>query len=131
VELGDYWHFWQLSMKFIVFWDVVPCSHIEVDRHTEIHTTSIFSLMMEAVHTSETSVHFNVTTWCYIPEDYKLHTCHRENLKSHNWVFKLYFIFHNAQPQVTTWHMCTIKVTQLKLWHNVIQCAMLNTRIQN
>jgi hypothetical protein len=38
----------------------------------------IIALMMEAVHTSETSVNFNVTTWCYIPEDSKLHTCHRE-----------------------------------------------------
>jgi hypothetical protein len=28
--------------------------------------------MMEAVHTSEMSVHFNVTTWHYIPEDSKL-----------------------------------------------------------
>jgi hypothetical protein len=27
--------------------------------------------MMEAVCTSETSVHFNVTTWYYIPEDSK------------------------------------------------------------
>jgi hypothetical protein len=28
--------------------------------------------MMEAVHTSETSVNFNVATWRYIPEDCKL-----------------------------------------------------------
>jgi hypothetical protein len=39
--------------------------------------------MMEAVHTSETSVNFNVTTWRYIPEDSKLRTRFRENLKSH------------------------------------------------
>jgi hypothetical protein len=38
--------------------------------------------MMEAVRTSKTSVHFNVTIWRYIPEDSKLHT-RRENLKSH------------------------------------------------
>jgi hypothetical protein len=38
--------------------------------------------MMEAVRTSETSVNFNVTTRCYIPEDSKLHTRRRENLKS-------------------------------------------------
>jgi hypothetical protein len=43
----------------------------------------IIALIMEAVHTSETSVNFNVTTWCYIPEDSKLHTRRRENLKSH------------------------------------------------
>jgi hypothetical protein len=38
---------------------------------------------MEAVHTSETSVNFNVDTRRYIPEDSKLHACRRENLKSH------------------------------------------------
>jgi hypothetical protein len=32
----------------------------------------MIALMMEAVRTSETSVNFNVTTWCYIPEDSKL-----------------------------------------------------------
>jgi hypothetical protein len=32
----------------------------------------LIALMMEAVPTSETSVNFNVTTWYYIPEDYKL-----------------------------------------------------------
>jgi hypothetical protein len=37
---------------------------------------------MEAVRTSETSINFNVTTRHYIPEDSKLHTRHRENLKS-------------------------------------------------
>jgi hypothetical protein len=39
--------------------------------------------MMEAVRTSETSVSFNVTTQINIPEDSKLHTRRRENLKSH------------------------------------------------
>jgi hypothetical protein len=33
---------------------------------------TIFSLMMEAIRTSETSVNFNVTTRLYIPEDSKL-----------------------------------------------------------
>jgi hypothetical protein len=39
--------------------------------------------MMEAVRTSESSLIFNVTTRRYIPEDSKLHTRRRENLKSH------------------------------------------------
>jgi hypothetical protein len=43
-------------------------------------------LMMEAVRTSETSVNFDVTTRRYIPENSKLHTRRRENLKSH--IFK-------------------------------------------
>jgi hypothetical protein len=38
---------------------------------------------MDVVHTSETSDHFKVTTRRYIPEDSKLHTRCRENLKSH------------------------------------------------
>jgi hypothetical protein len=38
---------------------------------------------MEAVRTSETSVNLNVNTRRYIPEDSKLHTRRRENLKSH------------------------------------------------
>jgi hypothetical protein len=41
-------------------------------------------MMMEAVRMSETSVHFNETTQRYIPEDSKLHTRRREDLKSHN-----------------------------------------------
>jgi hypothetical protein len=41
------------------------------------------ALMMEAVHTSETSVFFNETKWCYIQESCHLHTHRCENLKSH------------------------------------------------
>jgi hypothetical protein len=54
-----------VSMKFRVLWDVVLYSHIEVDR--------FITLMMEAVHNSETSVNFNVTTRLYIPEDSKFY----------------------------------------------------------
>jgi hypothetical protein len=53
---------------------------------SEVRTASMIgaiALIMEAVGTSETSVNFNVTTWRYIPEDSKLHTRRRENLKSH------------------------------------------------
>jgi hypothetical protein len=51
---------------------------------SEVRTAStIKAMIMEAVCTSETSVNFNVTTRCYIPEDSKLHTRRRENLKSH------------------------------------------------
>jgi hypothetical protein len=35
---------------------------------SEIRTASIISLMMQAVHNSETSVYFKETTWRYIPE---------------------------------------------------------------
>jgi hypothetical protein len=49
------------------FWDIVPCS-LEVDWH-------FIALMVEASHNSETFVYFSETT--------QLHTCHPENLKSH------------------------------------------------
>jgi hypothetical protein len=46
---------------------------------SEVRATSIIrALMMEAVS------NFNVTTRRYIPEDSKLHTRRRDNLKSHN-----------------------------------------------
>jgi hypothetical protein len=47
------------SMKVITLWDIALCS-LGVDQR------------MEATCTSETSVNFNMTTWCYIPEDSKL-----------------------------------------------------------
>jgi hypothetical protein len=50
---------------------------------SEVRTDSIITaLMMEAVRISETSVNIYLTTRQYIPEDSKLHTRLRENLKS-------------------------------------------------
>jgi hypothetical protein len=40
----------------------------------------IVTLMMEAIHPSETSV-ITRATWCYIPEDSTLHSHRRENLR--------------------------------------------------
>jgi hypothetical protein len=39
---------------------------------SEVRFASITALMMEAVRTSETSIHFNVTTKRNIPEDFTL-----------------------------------------------------------
>jgi hypothetical protein len=70
--------------KFRIFWDIAPCVTLKLTNFSEVRTASIIIvLMMEAVHTSETSVNFNMTTWRYIPEDSKLHTRCRENLTSH------------------------------------------------
>jgi hypothetical protein len=44
---------------------------------------SLTALMMEAAHTSETSVDIQLRTRQYIPEDSEHHTRSRENLKSH------------------------------------------------
>jgi hypothetical protein len=52
------------SMKMTVFWDVAPCSLVEVYR-----CFRAIVLMMEAVNTSETSVYFNQTTRSNILEE--------------------------------------------------------------
>jgi hypothetical protein len=60
-------------MKMTVFWDVAPCSLVEVFRRAELLITSIIrtiiTLMMEEVSTSETSVNFYQTARGNIPED--------------------------------------------------------------
>jgi hypothetical protein len=50
---------------------------------SQVRAASIIALMMEAAHTSETSVDIQLRTQQYIPEDSELHTRCRENLKSH------------------------------------------------
>jgi hypothetical protein len=56
------------SMKFRVFWDVLLCSPVDVDR-----------LMMETVCTSGMSVNTYLTTRQYIPEDSKLYMLEVQN----------------------------------------------------
>jgi hypothetical protein len=41
---------------------------------SEVCTAFVIRAMMEAVHTSETSVSTYLTTWQYIAEDSKIHT---------------------------------------------------------
>jgi hypothetical protein len=54
------------SMKMTAFWDIMPCSLIEV---------SMIRVMMDAVHTSETSDYINATTMRYIPD-----SCHLKKM---------------------------------------------------
>jgi hypothetical protein len=65
-----------MSLKCTVFWDVALCSTFEVHRRFRgaycLHHQG--ALMMDVVRTSETSVHFNMTTQLYIPEDSTRHT---------------------------------------------------------
>jgi hypothetical protein len=58
---------------------------------SEVHTASIITLMMGAVHTSKTSVNLNVTARRYIPEDSKLHT-------KLLMLITLHFMVVNSQP---------------------------------
>jgi hypothetical protein len=78
-----------VSTKFRVFWDVLQCSQIDVDRcfrsacFLHYQGDECIALMMEAARTSETSVD-NYFTRKYTPEDKsELHTLRSENFKSH------------------------------------------------
>jgi len=80
---------------------------------SEARTASITrATRTEAVSTSETSVNFDVTTLRYIPEDSKLHTHRRENLKSR----KLYLV--HVQRELHT-----------VLLISAVHCAGTNDRI--
>jgi hypothetical protein len=72
------------KLKFGVFWEVGQCSLIGVSDVSELRTASIIMAMMEAVCTSETSVHSNETIRRHIPKESQLHTRHRENVESQN-----------------------------------------------
>jgi hypothetical protein len=77
-------------LRMAVFWDVVLCSLLDVDRcfreayclHHQGDESEI-DMMMEAVSSSETQVNIHQITPCNIPEDSHLCTCCHEKLKSH------------------------------------------------
>jgi hypothetical protein len=54
---------------------------------TDVSEAMSIALMMEAVHTFETSVNIYLTTWQYIPEDSELH-CN---------VLLFYILYQNSQ----------------------------------
>jgi hypothetical protein len=51
---------------------------------SEVRAASIVRAMMEAAHTSETSVDVQLRTQQCIPDDSELHTRRIDNLKFHN-----------------------------------------------
>jgi hypothetical protein len=72
--------------KMAVFWDVAPCSLVEVYRRFGGACCSHHLADDEgAVISSETSVHFYQTTRRNIPEDSLLQTGNREDLMSHQY----------------------------------------------
>jgi hypothetical protein len=72
-------------MKMTAFWDIAPCSLVEVDRCFKVLTASIIiAMMMKAVSTSEMLVNFYETTRHNIPEGCHLLVRRHENLKSYH-----------------------------------------------
>jgi hypothetical protein len=67
------------------FSDIAPCGFIDVEQRFRrtfgLVTAIVIALVMDVVHTSETSVYFNDTIRHYIPV---LHTRRRENLKPYH-----------------------------------------------
>jgi hypothetical protein len=70
------------TLKMTVFWDVAPCSLVEVYECLR-GAYCVHHQGDEATSTTEKLVKFYQTAWCRIPEDSHLHACHCENLKSH------------------------------------------------
>jgi hypothetical protein len=69
------------NLKMTTFWDITPCSLLQVDQLLR-GAYCLIALMMGAISTSETSVNYQ-TTRRNIPEGCHLHIRRRENLKSH------------------------------------------------
>jgi hypothetical protein len=69
------------ALKMTVFWDVAPCSLVETGRHFSCPDDGGSKYL------------WNIGQFLpdYIPEDSHLHTCRRENLKSHT-AFNLFRI---------------------------------------
>jgi hypothetical protein len=61
--------------KMAVFWVVALCSLVKFTDVSEVLAASIIrviALMIQAASTSEASVNFYQTTWCYNSEDSSL-----------------------------------------------------------
>jgi hypothetical protein len=71
-------------LKNAVFWDVLPCRSCVNRRqppgHSDVSLAGFSTLKMEAIRSSETSVHTR-STRSHILEDGNLHSHSRENLK--------------------------------------------------
>jgi hypothetical protein len=65
-------------MKMTIFWDVAPCSLVEVV--SEVLAACITAMMMEAASTSEKSVNFYQTTRRNITEENHLNVKSNRNL---------------------------------------------------
>jgi hypothetical protein len=86
-----------LTMKSIIFWDMMPCSPLSFNRRfggTYRKQLAIFllagfaetissTLKMEAICFSETSVETQRTTRRHVPEDDTLYNHHCEDVKSY------------------------------------------------
>jgi hypothetical protein len=79
-----------------VFWDVFPCSLLEIDRCFRGSS----ALMKEAVKTSETFVSFYQTTRFNIQENSDLHIRRHEKCLSYQLFLK--FAQNNSCPHVST-----------------------------
>jgi hypothetical protein len=68
-------------MKITVFWDVAPCSLVDIDQHFRGTYCLHHALMMEAVSSSKISVSIYHITVHDVLEDSRLLTCQLKNLK--------------------------------------------------
>jgi uncharacterized protein (DUF305 family) len=83
-------------LKITIFWDAAPCSLVKIDlrfRGAYCHHHQ-GALMMEAVSTSEMSDNSYEATQRNIPEDSHYHTRRCENLKSHQTILSIGWLWY-------------------------------------
>jgi hypothetical protein len=101
------------SKKFRVYWDVAPCSHVEVDRRFIYAYWYNHQGDEYAVHTSETSVHFNVTklhgATSQKTPSFELHLYH-VRAKQLDKVLVVYLLAPAGQPNTVHMNECEDRV---------------------
>jgi hypothetical protein len=88
------------------FWDVAPCSLVEIYRRFR----GAFSLHYQDDDLPETSVNFYDTTLRNIPGDSHLHTRRRENLKSYRKIRRFLSYFRGSVALYTLEHSGTDQI---------------------
>jgi hypothetical protein len=100
------------KVKFRVFWDVAPCSHVEVHRRFRGACCLHQGDGAGRTHLWNVGL-FNETLRRYIPEDYRLHNC----LKSHRAIN----CFHGAAKLNSHW--LNQEIIRL-LWNHKLHCLV-------
>jgi hypothetical protein len=93
------------SMKMTAVRDMTSCCLVELYRRFRGTIASIMKVIMEAVRTSETSVHFYEATRSHIPQNYHLNIGY-VNVGYRFYIFILTFSFESCvhfRARVNSW----------------------------
>jgi hypothetical protein len=109
--------------KSAIFWDITPCSLLTFEGICRLHLlveeqgeqeTSVQAAWRRYVRSTETSVDFQWTTWCYIPETRTLHIISSFVFKYNLFCFiTIIRVFHFSKFAI-----CTIWNSRCLMWQN-------------